>query len=117
MPKKDVFSLPFATVYKLLVNKVEKKGRGKEDVDKVISWLFGYKEDEINDMANGTVSYGFFISSAPFPNPKRFEKKGRVCGIKVEEIQEERERDMRILDLMVDEIAKGKTQERVLMEE
>lgn len=58
-----------------------------------------------------------FLTSAPNPNPKRFEKKGRVCGIKVEEIEDGMERDMRILDLLVDEIAKGKKLEKVFLEE
>lgn len=117
MPKTDVYSLPFSTIYKLLVNKVERKGRERGEVDAAISWLFGYSESDINDMASGDITYGHFLSSAPSPNPKRLEKKGRVCGIRVEEIRDERERDMRILDLFVDEIAKGKPLEKVFMEE
>ena len=115
MPKRDVFSFPFSRIYPLLVSKVEKKGRSKSDVDSVITWLFGYSEEEISEMVECDISYLSFLSSAP--NPKRFEKKGRVCGIKVEEIEDERERDMRILDLMVDEIAKGKALKRIFMEE
>ena len=72
---------------------------------------------KISEMAESDISYLSFLTSAPNPNPKRFEKKGRVCGIKVEEIENEKERDMRILDLMVDEIAKGKTLKRIFMEE
>lgn len=117
MPKRDVFSFPFSKIYPLLVSKVEKKGRSKKDVDAAITWLFGYSESEIFQMAQSDISYRTFLTSAPNPNPKRFEKKGRVCGIKVEEIEDERERDMRILDLMVDEIAKGKTLKRIFMEE
>ena len=109
MPKRDVFSFPFSRIYPLLVSKVEKKGRSRSDVDSVITWLFGYSEEKISEMAESDISYLSFLTSAPNPNPKRFEKKGRVCGIKVEEIENEKERDMRILDLMVDEIAKGKT--------
>ena len=116
MPKRDVFSFPFSRIYPLLVSKVEKKGR-RSDVDSVITWLFGYSEEKISEMAESDISYLSFLTSAPNPNPKRFEKKGRVCGIKVEEIENERERDMRILDLMVDEISKGKTLKRIFMEE
>lgn len=117
MPKRDVFSFPFSRIYPLLVSKVEKKGRSESDVDSVITWLFGYSEEEISEMVEGDISYLSFLTSAPKPNPKRFEKKGRVCGIKVEEIEDERERDMRILDLMVVEIAKGKTLKRIFREE
>ena len=117
MPKRDVFSFPFARVYPLLVSKVEKKGRSRSDVDSVITWLFGYSEEKISEMAESDISYLSFLTSAPNPNSKRFEKKGRVCGIKVEEIENERERDMRILDLMVDEISKGKKLEKVFLEE
>ena len=99
------------------MSKVEKKGRSKKDIDAAITWLFGYSDGEIFQMAQSDISYRTFLTSAPNPNPKRFEKKGRVCGIKVEEIENERERDMRILDLMVDEIAKGKTLKRIFMEE
>lgn len=117
MPKKDVYSFPFSSIYPLLVRKVEKKGRSKSDVDSAISWLFGYSLDEIEQMAKSEITYGTFLSSAPSLNPKRMEKKGRVCGIKVEEIIDPKERDMRILDLMVDEIAKGKSLKKVLLEE
>ena len=117
MPKRDVFSFPFSRIYPLLVSKVEKKGRSKSDVDSVITWLCGYSEEEISEMVESDISYLSFLTSAPNPNSKRFEKKGRVCGIKVEEIEDERERDMRILDLMVDEIAKGKALKRIFMEE
>ena len=117
MPKRDVFSFPFSRIYPLLVSKVEKKGRSRSDVDSVITWLFGYSEEKISEMVESDISYLSFLTSAPNPNSKRFEKKGRVCGIKVEEIENERERDMRILDLMVDEISKGKTLKRIFMEE
>ena len=117
MPKRDVFSFPFSRIYPLLVSKVEKKGRSRSDVDSVITWLFGYSEEKISEMAESDISYLSFLTSAPNPNPKRFEKKGRVCGIKVEELEEGKERDMRILDLMVDELAKGKTLKKIFMEE
>ena len=117
MPKRDVFSFPFSRIYPLLVSKVEKKGRSKSDVDSVITWLFGYSEEEISEMVESDISYLSFLTSAPNPNPKRFEKKGRVCGIKVEEIEDGMERDMRILDLLVDEISKGKKLEKVFLEE
>ena len=117
MPKRDVFSFPFSRIYPLLVSKVQKQGRSRSYVDSVITWLVGYSEEKISEMAESDISYLSFLTSAPNPNPKRFEKKGRVCGIKVEEIENERERDMRILDLMVDEIAKGKTLKRIFMEE
>lgn len=117
MPKRDVFSFPFSTIYPLLVQKVEKKGRSKSDVDSVIEWMIGYTAKDIDDMAKSDITYGSFLSLAPSPNPKRLDKKGRICGLRVEEIQNPQERDMRILDLMVDEIAKGKSLKRIFMEE
>ena len=117
MPKRDVFSFPFSKIYPLLVSKVEKKGRSRRDVDAAITWLFGYSDGEIFQMAQSDISYRTFLTSAPNPNPKRFEKRGRVCGIKVEEIEDGMERDMRILDLLVDEISKGKKLEKVFLEE
>ena len=117
MPKRDVYSFPFSTIYSLLVDKVERKGRGKRDVDAAINWLFGYSEERIEELTHSDVTYSYFLLSAPSPNPKRLQKKGRICGIKVEEMEEGKERDMRILDLMVDELAKGKTLKKIFMEE
>ena len=117
MPKRDVYSFPFSTIYSLLVDKVERKGRGKRDVDAAINWIFGYSEERIEEMAHSDVTYYDFLLSAPSPNPKRLQKKGRICGIKVEELEEGKERDMRILDLMMDELAKGKTLKKIFMEE
>lgn len=117
MPKRDVYSFPFSTIYSLLVDKVERKGREKRDVDAAIKWIFGYTSEDIDNMASSDISYMTFLTSGPSPNPKRLEKRGRVCGIKVEEILDEKERDMRILDLMVDELAKGKTLKKIFMEE
>ena len=117
MPKRDVYSFPFSTIYSLLVDKVERKGRGKRDVDAAINWIFGYSEERIEEMMHSDVTYSDFLLSAPSPNPKRLQKKGRICGIKVEELEEGKERDMRILDLMVDELAKGKTLKKIFMEE
>ena len=117
MPKRDVYSFPFSTIYSLLVDKVERKGRGKRDVDAAINWIFGYSEERIEEMAQSGVTDSDVHMSAPSPNPKRLQKKGRICGIKVEELEEGKERDMRILDLMVDELAKGKTLKKIFMEE
>ena len=117
MPKRDVYSFPFSTIYSLLVDKVERKGRGKRDVDAAINWIFGYSEERIEELTHSDVTYSDFLLSAPSPNPTRLQKKGRICGIKVEELEEGKERDMRILDLMVDEVAKGKTLKKIFMEE
>lgn len=116
MPRKSVYSMTFSSIYPLLVAKAERKGRSREEVDAIISWVFGYDEDEIREMENSDIPYSSFLSS-PCLNPKRLEKRGSVCGIKVHELEEGMERDMRILDLMIDELAKGKKLEKILMEE
>lgn len=114
MPKIDVYSLSFSRVFSLLVAKVEKKGRNREDVEKAVEWLSGYKREDLEAMEKNSVTWGEFLSSFPSPNPLRMEKKGKICGISVQDIPPGMERDMRILDLMVDQIAKGKPLDKVL---
>ena len=117
MPKTDVFSLSFSRVFSLLVAKVERKGKKREDVEKAIEWLSGFGTEDIKAMEEGNATWGEFLSSFPSPNPLRLEKKGKICGIAVQDIPPGMERDMRILDLMVDEIARGKDLEKVFLNE
>ena len=97
-------------MYSCLVQKVERKGRTKGEVDQVIKWLTGYPDTE----SVGNVSYGEFLSFAPSWNPKADLIKGSICGVKVEDITDSMTKKMRQLDKLIDELAKGKPMERVL---
>lgn len=104
----DVFAMKFAKVFPLLIAKAERKGRTQDEVFEVTNWLLGYTKEELEAMLESEASYGDFIDNAPIKNPARMNIKGRICGIKVEDIEEPRMRDLRILDKLVDELAKGK---------
>ena len=110
----DVFEMKFAKVFPLLIAKAEKKGRTRDEVFEVTNWLFGYSKDELEALFEGEVSYGDFIDHAPAKNPARLNIKGRICGIKVEEIEDPRMRDLRILDKLVDDLAKGKDIDKII---
>lgn len=105
----DVFEMKFAKVFPLLIAKAERKGRTQDEVFEVTSWLLGYSKEELESLLESDASYGDFIDHAPAKNPARMNIKGRICGIKVEEIEDPRMRDLRILDKLVDDLAKGKT--------
>lgn len=105
----DVFEMKFAKVFPLLITKAERKGRTRDEVFEVTSWLLGYSKEELVSLLESDASYGDFIDHAPAKNPARMNIKGRICGIKVEEIEDPRMRDLRILDKLVDDLAKGKT--------
>ena len=111
MPRTDVTQMPFAKLYPLLVSKAEKKGRSREEVDQVTAWLTGYTPE---DIARSDTSYGDFFRSAPAMNPSRTLITGKVCGIRVEEIEDPLMREIRYLDKLVDELAKGKAMEQIL---
>ena len=110
MPGRSVFDMPFARVYACLVQKAIRKGRTKEEVDRIISWLTGYPDTG----AIGDVSYGAFLSGAPAWNPRAELITGTVCGIRVETIEDPMTKKMRQLDKLVDELARGKAVEKVL---
>lgn len=113
MARQHVFDMKFSRVYPLLVQKAEKKGRTKAEVDEVIFWLTGY------DMAtaNLDVSYAEFFDAAPAMNPKAALIRGTVCGVRVEAIEDPLMQKIRWLDKLVDELAKGKSMEAILRTE
>ena len=113
----DIYSMSFSRVFSLLVAKAERKGKGREEVERIVENLFGYSKEDISEMERKGTTYGDFLSSPPSPNPNRFQKKGRVCSVRVEDIENPLERDMRILDLIVEELAKGKDMEKILIKE
>ena len=114
MPRADVTQMPFAKLYPLLVNKAEKKGRTREEVDQVTAWLTGYTPEEIARLEQAHTSYGDFFRNAPAMNPNRTLITGKVCGIRVEEVEDPLMREIRYLDKLVDELAKGKTLDQIL---
>ena len=104
----------FASVYPFYVAKAEKKGRSKAEVDAIIRWLTGYSQDALQAaLADGT-DFRTFFGEAPAMNPARSLVTGTICGDRVETIEEPLKRDIRILDKLIDELAKGKAMEKVL---
>lgn len=114
MENEKVYQMSFSKVYPLLVGKALKKGRTKEEVDQVIRWFTGYGQPELDGMLEKEVAYGDFFRNAPKLNENRVLIKGVVCGVRVEEVEEPLMREIRRLDKLIDELAKGKPMEKVL---
>ena len=114
MPRTDVTQMLFSKLYPLLVTKAEKKGRTRQEVDQVTTWLTGYTAEDLARLEQSDTTYGDFFRNAPAMNPNRTLITGKVCGIRVEEIEDPLMREIRYLDKLVDELAKGKTMEQIL---
>ena len=114
MTRADVTQMPFAGLYALLVNKAEKKGRTRHEVDRITTWLTGYTPEDIARLERSDISYGDFFRGAPAMNPNRVLITGKVCGVRIEEIEEPLMREIRYLDKLVDELAKGRAMEHIL---
>ncbi len=114
MGNEKVYQMDFSKVYHLLVSKAEKKGRTRQEVDEVVRWLTGYSQAELEGMLERPVSYGDFFQAAPELNENRKLIKGVVCGVRVEEIEEPLMREIRYLDKLVDELARGKAMDKIL---
>ena len=114
MPRTDVTQMLFSKLYPLLVTKAEKKGRTRQEVDQVTAWLTGYTAEDLARLEQSDTTYGDFFRNAPALNPNRTLITGKVCGIRVEEIEDPLMREIRYLDKLVDELAKGKTMEAIL---
>ena len=114
MDNEKVYSMSFSKIYPLLVNKAVKKGRSVEEVNQVIGWLTGYRTEEIEAAAESSVSYGDFFRHAPELNPNRTLIKGVVCGVRVETIGDPLMQNIRYLDKLVDELAKGRPMDKIL---
>ena len=106
--------MSFASVYPHYVAKAEKKGRTKAEVDQIISWLTGYGPKELETQLQTRTDFETFFSDAPVMNPARALIKGVICGVRVEDIEEPVMREIRYLDKLVDELAKGKAMEKIL---
>ncbi len=114
MDNAKVFAMPFAKVYALLVQKAERKGRTREEVDEVACWLTGYDRAGIERQLERDVDYGTFFNEAPAYNPASGLVRGVVCGVRVEDIEDPLMKRIRQLDKLVDELAKGKPMEKIL---
>lgn len=114
MDKPWIFSQPFSNVYPAYVDKAEKKGRSKDEVNKIVRWLTGYKQNQLAAHLRKETDFETFFSSAPAPNPNRKLITGVVCGVRVEDIDHPVTQDIRYLDKLVDELARGKAMEKIL---
>lgn len=114
MAKHQIYTMSFARIYPLYIAKAERKGRTKSEVDEIIRWLTGYTQDEIEEHIEKQTDLETFIKDAPNPNPSRTLIKGVVCGVRVENIEDPIMREIRYLDKLIDELAKGKSMDRIL---
>lgn len=114
MDYEKIYVMEFVKIYPLLVNKAVRKGRTADEVNQVISWLTGYGTEEIEQAAGSSVNYREFFEHAPDLNPNRKLIQGVVCGVRVETIEEPLMQEIRYLDKLIDELAKGKAMEKIL---
>jgi len=114
MKKPRIYSMSFAKVYPLYVAKAERKGRTKNEVNEIICWLTGYNQEEMVAQIENEIDFQAFFANAPKLNPARSLITGVVCGVRVEEIEEPTMREIRYLDKLIDELAKGKAMEKIL---
>jgi hypothetical protein len=114
MAKHRIYTTSFASVYPHYVAKAEKKGRTKAEVDKIVRWLTGYSQKDLEAQIEKQTDFETFFAEAPQLNPSRTSIKGVVCGVRVEDVQEPTMREIRYLDKLIDELAKGKAMEKIL---
>ena len=111
---KRVYAMNFASIYPLYIAKAKKKGRTKSEVDEIIRWLTGYSQKGLEALLKKQTNLETFFAKAPGLNPSRSLIEGVVCGVRVEDIKEPTMREIRYLDKLVDELAKGKTMDKIL---
>ena len=114
MKNHRIYSMRFGSLYPAYVNKAERKERSKAEVDKIIMWLTGYDEANLEKAINGEQTVQDFFNQAPQMNPDRSMITGVVCGVRVEEVEEPLMREIRYLDKLIDELARGKALEKIL---
>lgn len=112
--KHRIYTMSFGSVYPHYVAKAEKKGRTKAELDDIIHWLTGYDSEALERVVSDGTDMETFFADAPAMNPARDQIKGVICGVRVEEIEEETMREIRYLDKLVDELARGKPTEKIL---
>lgn len=109
-----IYTVSLASVYPMYITKAEKKGRTKTDVDEIIRWLTGYSQEELEAQLEKHTDFETFFAEAPRLNPSRALIRGVVCGVRVEDIKEPTMQEIRYLDKLIDELAKGKAMEKIL---
>jgi hypothetical protein len=114
MTKHRIYTTSVASVYPHYVTKAEKKGRTKAEVDEIVCWLTGYSEEELVTRLDHKTDFETFFAEAPQLNPSRGLIKGVICGVRIEDIEEPTMREIRYLDKLIDELAKGKAMEKIL---
>lgn len=114
MKNTRIFKMSFASVYPLYITKVEKKGRTKAEVDEIIYWLTGYNKKSLQQLIDNEADFETFFAKAPRLNPNVSKITGVICGYRVEEIEDKLMQKIRYLDKLIDELAKGKTMEKIL---
>ncbi|MGO8074529.1 DUF2200 domain-containing protein [Rhizobium leguminosarum] len=114
MTKHRIYSISVASVYPHYVAKAEKKGRTKTEVDDIICWLTGHSQQSLDDQLAAKTNFEDFFAQAPRMNPSRSSITGVICGVRVEDIQDSTMREIRYLDKLIDELAKGKAMEKIL---
>jgi len=114
MTRHRIYSMSVASVYPHYVAKAEKKGRTKAEVDEIIRWLTGHTQASLDDELAKKTSFEDFFAQAPEVNPARALITGTVCGVRVEEVEEPLMREIRYLDKLIDELAKGRPMEKIL---
>lgn len=116
MKKHRIYTTSFASVYPHYVAKAEKKGRTKAEVDEIVRWLTGYSQRELEVRLKNQTDFETFFAEAPHLNPSRAFIKGVICGVRVEDIKEPTMQEIRYLDKLIDELAKGKAMQKILRE-
>lgn len=116
MAKHRIYTTSFASVYPHYVTKAERKGRRKSEVDDIIRWLTGYSQRELEAQLKKQTDFETFFAEAPELNPSRALIKGVICGVRVEDIEEPTMQEIRYLDKLIDELARGKAMEKILRE-
>ncbi len=114
MQKHRIYTTSFASVYPLYIAKAERKGRTQAEVDEIIRWLTGYSDAELRALAASRTDFETFFAEAPTPNPARALITGVVCGVRVEDVAEPTMREIRYLDKLIDELARGRPLEKIL---
>ncbi|MDR2177402.1 MAG: DUF2200 domain-containing protein [Treponema sp.] len=114
MEKQRIFTTSFASIYPFYIQKAEKKGRSKTEVDTIICWLTGYDQQSLQQQIDNKNDFETFFTEAPQINPNASKITGKICGYRVEEIEDKLMQKIRWLDKLIDELAKGKSMEMIL---
>lgn len=117
MSYEKIYKMPFRKLYDSLLSKALKKERTQAEVDKIICWLTGYSVEELQTIKESDINYADFFQKAPCLNPNRKLITGKICGVRLEEMTVPLDREIRYLDKLIDELAKGKSMDKILRKE